>query len=62
MTAGNVNNMERKQGAAKVMRDPEITDNGQYCATTSNLQSYICITSFFSLPFSICLKLFGAFK
>ena len=38
MTAVNMNNMERKQGAAIGMRDPEINDNGQCCATPSNLQ------------------------
>lgn len=38
MTAVNMNNMERKQGVAIAMRDPEITNNGQCCATPSNLQ------------------------
>lgn len=38
MTAVKMNNMERKQGAEIAMRDPETTDNGQCCATPSNLQ------------------------
>lgn len=39
MAAVNVNSMERKQGAAKVIRVPEIIEKGKCSATSSNIQT-----------------------
>lgn len=39
MAAVNVNNMDRKQGAAKAIRAPEISENGKCSATSSNIQT-----------------------